>query len=257
MNILRECNCDEHGGWKKFIYTNPINNTIINSSFFNSIMMSLLIPIQSRTILIDKISKFFNINIKNLYPCYDNNTLYVKINILKLLCLYDIDNKYNMNISKYLEIIFKILLHHDKSITTQYNKIDNFLPIFTNKKKYYTVNNQILFSNENVIPFNIEIDEDNNIIAFDIYNNIHNEIYTKILIIYKKFKLISICIETDSSDAISIISCNNKWFLYDDNVASENKPLIKLKTNLIDNFITFDTININKFKHYILIYVKV
>lgn len=224
---MSSCKCDAIIGWKH----------IKNSCWFNAIMMALLIPKNSNKIFISFFNEYLNLNNSiNLSYCKEMSKKNLSYLITKMF-----NKLYKMN--NVMDALLKI-------IDMYYEIRPGDVTICNNK--YYNQKRLNYFEDVSTslkLPEKINFNKSNNFYIIDKSNHPHK---VKPFITYQNFVLTAIILEihinsTNIHHAISFIKCDEKWYLFDDEIAEKNKPLIKIKYNIKNNQIQFNIIKYEKY----------
>lgn len=218
--VKKECDCLKTIGWKQSICSKTDG-----TCWFDAIYMALFTPVKSRVYLLLGLANKYKIPLDQLYPCIDNNTISEKLKLIKTITESNSANKYMGSVMTSLTAFLSLLKQTPDKITN-----DKLLTYFD----YISIYSLSHDNYEKEVPNNLILNDDTKIFVFTLrlnYNNMH-----KILYRYNNFVLVSILVITsESSHVVSIVSCKNDWYLFDNNRALKKLPILKIDAEIKDN----------------------
>jgi len=223
---LKECNCFNDIGWKKVDYF-----------CMSGGMMAMLIPLNLRKIFVNSFSKKYKISLNKLFSDTELfEHLTKKKNFSDNFSKLNIMNK-DVNPSSIIKVLFSAIDNNIKN-----------LPIYLMKNEltYYKLIYETVFKEEKAKYFEInEYKKFNLKYNFFVINC--NKIKKIKNVLYKDFYLCSIIIcvimksfnGRDNNHKIALIKCKHGWFLYDNNLTTQNKKIISHEPILADEILIF------------------
>lgn len=222
IDPFKECDCKVDLGWRQ-VDSYCLSDGIC---WYDASLMALLIPLKSRRLFMDPISKKFNIPKETLFPCKESVKSKEKvekiIEITKVNAYKD-GGSFRVAFKAFYPLISK----------NERNVIDS--------KIWYPIGVDIPFYhlNKKITAVPNGIDPKTKIFVLEIFAN---KSPVKIKSVFKQYELTAIVIGISISGgghAVAFIKCKGGWYFYDDNLANSGQNMIQLKYTILDNIIDF------------------
>jgi len=227
IDVLKECDCDVAYGWRQ------IDEFCLAQGvcWFDAGMMALMIPLKSRNLFLNPLSKKLNMSETSLYPCTDQLKTSDKLKIISKLTKID-----PMRRSGNYLAVFRVL----------YPLIDKKTDTIFDEDYYYLENSKIAWFSQVNEPLNSITDKINNPKDKIFVIGVLKDTYPKIIKSYfKKYTLTAIFLAISTENGpfqdhgVAFVKCKHGWYLFDNNMASRGKPMIKIETEIIKDEIKF------------------
>lgn len=235
LNESKECDCENISGFDH-----------MELSWFDTVMMALLIPLKTRLLTLTALTKNFNVPEEFLLPCdYSAKNVYNHI----ISNSSDLDIETPATINEFLNDLFLFFPNCCDQTNLEEDDIKKVscCCIFFDASFDKPIPRRI-----NVSPFTTPIfcflKIEDELTDFDLYET------------YNDFSLTTIIHEHFFPDGkkqnLAYLKCKDRWYLYDNERHLQNEPLMPLQTEVINNVIKFNNYVFKPQRYSFYIYVS-
>lgn len=233
IDPFKECDCKVDLGWRQ------VDSYCLSPGicWYDASLMALLIPLKSRRLFMDPISKKFNIPKETLFPCKES--VKSKEKVEKIIEITKVNAyKTGADFKDAFKAFYPLISKNEQNVIDSeiwYPIVSN-IPFYLLDKKITAVPNGI--------------DPKTKIFVLKISSN---KFPVKIKSVFKQYELTAIFIGIPikgGNHAVDFIKCKDGWYLYDDNLANSGQNMIQLKYTILDNIIDFKPFTYSYYSKY-------